>query len=119
MEKKPRIPVSGPQGGLASPFAGLDVPGLPEGPKEAAAPEVRGKKIPRGKLAFRKEKAHRGGKSVIIVSGFDPAFPDEEIEGLARDVRMQCGCGGTVREREIEFQGEDPERFRRIFRDLL
>ena len=119
MKKKPRIPVAGPQEGLLSPFAALELAGLPEGPPDAAPEESPARKIPRGKLVFRKEKARRGGKSVIVVSGFDPAFLQEAIEDLAREIRMQCGCGGTVRDREIEFQGEDPERFRRIFRDLL
>jgi translation initiation factor 1 len=119
MKKKPRIPVAGPQEGLLSPFAALELDGLPEGPPDAAPEEVGAKKIPRGKLVFRKEKARRGGKSVIVVSGFDPAFVQEDLEHLAREIRMQCGCGGTVRDGEIEFQGEDPERFRRIFRDLL
>jgi len=64
-------------------------------------------------------ESRRGGKSVVVVFGFDPGFSQSAIEELAREVRIQCGCGGTVREREIEFQGEDPDRFMRIFRDLL
>ncbi|MEI6278868.1 MAG: translation initiation factor [Verrucomicrobiae bacterium] len=119
MEKKLRIPVaSGLRAELGKPFAELELIGLPPGPPEAEMPENRTMKVPRGKLVFRKEKARRGGKSVVIVSNFDPGFPQESIEDLAREVRRQCGCGGTVRDRQIEFQGEDPERFRRIFRDL-
>lgn len=113
---KSRFPVSGPQQAMQSPFAGLDLPGLPEGPAEE---KVSPKKIPAGKLVFRKEKAHRSGKTVVVVSGFAPSFPVAEIEGLAKRLRKQCGCGGTVRDREIELQGDELERFRALVRDLL
>jgi len=113
---KSRVPVSDPQQGLQSPFAGLDLPGLPEGPREEKASP---KKISAGKLVFRKEKASRSGKTVVVVSGFDPAFPAAEIEELARRLRKMCGCGGTVRVREIELQGDELERFRALVRDLL
>ncbi|MEI6034173.1 MAG: translation initiation factor [Verrucomicrobiae bacterium] len=118
MEKKIRIPVSGLQPGMQSPFSGLDISGLPEGPLDPPVGEDPARKLPPGRLVFRKEKARRGGKSVVVVSGFDPSFPLEEIETIARHIRRQCGCGGTVRDREIECQGDDPERFRKIFRDL-
>ncbi|MEI6072189.1 MAG: translation initiation factor [Verrucomicrobiae bacterium] len=119
MKKKLRIDVTGSQEELQAPFAGLDLPGLPAGPADPVASADLAKRIPTGKLQFRKEKSHRGGKSVVVVFGFDPGFSQSAIEELAREVRIQCGCGGTVREREIEFQGEDPDRFMRIFRDLL
>ncbi len=110
MQKKPRISLGGPQDALQSPFAELAIAGLPAGPAEL---EDRAPAPPRtGRLVFRKEKARRGGKSVVVVSGFAPAFPQAAIEKLARDVRRRCGCGGTVRDREIEFQGDDPDRFR-------
>jgi translation initiation factor 1 len=114
MEKKPRIAFGAPQAALQSPFSALSISGLPKGPADPEVPEA---KPGTGRLVFRKEKARRGGKSVVVVSGFDPAFPQESIEELAREVRRQCGCGGTVRDREIEFQGDDPERFRTIFRE--
>jgi len=116
MKKRLRLPVSAPQENLQSPFFDLSISGLPDGPAHAEKPV---KKCGAGRLMFRKEKARRGGKSVVVVSGFDPAFPQEAIEDLAREVRRQCGCGGTVGDRVIEFQGDEPERFRKIFRDLL
>jgi len=119
MKKKPRLDVSGSRAELQAPFAGLDIPGLPAGPPDPPPSADPAKRIPTGKLQFRKEKSHRSGKSVVVVFGFDPGFSQSAIEELAREVRIQCGCGGTVREREIEFQGEAPERFIRIFRDLL
>jgi len=113
---KQRVPVSGQQQALQSPFAGLNLQGLPDGPSEAPPEPV---KRPAGKLVFRREKARRSGKTVVVVSGFDPAFPEADIEELASRLRKKCGCGGTVREREIELQGDELERFRAIVRELL
>lgn len=112
MSKKPRIPLAGPREALQSPFAALDLPDLPPGVTEeepkatAAAP---------GRVVLRKEKAHRGGKSVIVVSGFHDGISADEIADYAKEARRQLGCGGTVREREAEFQGDHPEAVRRFF----
>ena len=120
MPPKQRIPVGAAPAAFQSPFAGLAIAGLPEGPNDGPAdgtsdspPDPRP-----GRLVFRKEKAGRCGRPVVIVSGFDPAFPSAGIETIARSVRRHCGCGGTVRNREIEFQGDDPQRFRKVFCDL-
>lgn len=112
MSSKGRIPVSGPKEALQSPFAGLNIPGLPEG---VCHEERNSANKNPGRVVLRKEKSHRGGKTVIVVSGFQPAFSDEEIQDLAREARKQCGCGGTVREREMEFQGDNPSRIRKFF----
>lgn len=106
-----RIPVSGPREALQSPFAGLNIPDLPEGisPKEKEAP------LSPGRVVLRKEKSHRGGKPVIVVSGFHAGISMTELERLASDARKQLGCGGTVRDREMEFQGDNPAAVRKVF----
>lgn len=106
-----RIPVSGAREALQSPFAGLSVAGLPAG----TAPEKENAHPPRGRVVLRKEKAHRGGKSVVVVAGFHAGLPDDEIDRLAKLARKKLGCGGTVREREIEIQGDNPDAVRKIF----
>jgi translation initiation factor 1 len=115
MKKKPRIPVSGAQEGIQSPFASLEIAGLPEGiclpPVPAAVPP----RTKNGRVVLRREKAQRGGKTVVVVSGFEPHISSGDIERLAREARQSCGCGGTVREREIELQGDSPERVRGFF----
>jgi apolipoprotein N-acyltransferase len=37
------------------------------------------------------------------------------LQQLAREARQACGCGGTVREREIELQGDNPPKVRAFF----
>lgn len=111
-----RIPVSAPQGALQTPFAALDLAGLPPGPPEPIPSSAAPPKP--GRLTFRKEKARRGGKTVVVASGFAPDFSDAAIDDLARRVRKLLGCGGTVEGREIVWQGDDPEKFRAAARDV-
>ena len=111
--KNHRIPVSAPTAGIQSPFASLQIEGLPAGPPSAdPAPE---KTASCGRVVLRREKAHRSGKTVIVVSGFAESISAAQIEDLARDARHRCGCGGTVHEREIELQGDQPARIRQFF----
>jgi translation initiation factor 1 len=110
--KSSRIPVSTPQQGLQSPFAALDIAGLPAAPVEPVPPA---RPLRRGRVVLRREKAHRGGKTVVIISDFDPRILDSEIAEIARKARQHCGCGGTVHEREIELQGDQPAKVRAFF----
>jgi len=110
MSAKKHIPVSGPRADLQSPFAGLSIPGLPEGENIREEKPVR--QAP-GRVILRKEKAHRGGKPVIVAHGFHEGISPQEIERIASGVRKQLGCGGTVRDREMEFQGDNSAAVRK------
>lgn len=112
---KQRIPVSESATPLiGNPFAGLDLGELPAGPETprepAPAPTTSGEEI-----ILRKEKAGRGGKTVIVAGGFRSSFPDSEIERLAREAKLFCGCGGAVQSREILVQGEQAAKLREFF----
>src|SRR5690349_14621883 len=89
--KKPRIDTNPLQGGLNQAFAGLELSGLPAGP-EAVQPEARETNQPTklGRVVLRREKAHRGGKTVIVVHDFEPQITDDYIEELARQLRAAC-----------------------------
>ncbi len=111
---KPRIDTSGQQSALQSPFAGLQLDGLPEGPD--ILPEKK-PEPPRknGRVVLRREKAQRGGKTVVVVYDFEPQITTAHIDRLAREARQACGCGGTVRNREIELQGDNAQKVRSFF----
>jgi translation initiation factor 1 len=112
---KKKIPVSGDQQPLtANPFAALELAGLPVGPDEPPATH-RPSMQKAGRIVLRREKARRGGKTVIVVGEFAPHFTVEDIEDFARKAKQVCGCGGTVSGREIELQGDDPLRVRNFF----
>lgn len=68
-----------------------------------------------GRIVLRREKAQRGGKTVVVVSDFEDRIADSEIENLAKKARQACGCGGTVRGREIELQGDNVPKVRAFF----
>jgi translation initiation factor 1 len=110
---KPRIDTSGAQAGLQSPFASLQIEGLPAGSFVQEAPGAPARK--NGRVELRREKARRGGKTVVVVSDFAPHISDGDIETLARQARQACGCGGTLRGREVEMQGDSPEKVRSFF----
>ena len=110
--KKPRIPVSAPAPAFASPFSALEIAGLPEGPKDVPPPKTEHKK---GRVVLRREKSGRGGKTVIVVSDFADHFTLDDIAEFARAARQSCGCGGTCNRREIELQGDQPDRVRAFF----
>ena len=89
--------------------------GLPDAPPETKQ-EVRSTTPTKmGRVVLRREKAQRGGKTVVVVSDFEARISEAEIEDLARKARQACGCGGTVREREIELQGDNAPKVRTFF----
>ena len=99
---------------LNSPFAGLQIAGLPPGPATVApsASQAAARKPKLGRVVLRRETAHRGGKVVIVIDDFAPHIGMAFIEELGRRLRNACGCGGTIRQRAIELQGNQPARIR-------
>ena len=60
-----------------------------------------------------RQTAHRGGKTVTVVTGFT-GIGQAEKEHLAREMQKACGVGGTVKEGRIEIQGDKREQVARI-----
>jgi translation initiation factor 1 len=117
MAKKPKLDLSPTGAALHNPFAALTANGLPEGPA-APAPAPGAPMLPRpskyGRVVLRREKAHRGGKTVIVVHEFAPNIGHAYIEALAGKLKSACACGGTKRDRTIEIQGDQPARIRAL-----
>jgi translation initiation factor 1 len=55
-----------------------------------------------------RDKKRRAGKTVTLISGLrhDPAT----LEALLKKLKQQCGAGGTLKDGEIEIQGDHRER---------
>jgi translation initiation factor 1 len=118
MSKKEKRPLSqSPQPELSNPFASLHIEGLPPGPEPASSVKPATRKPGLGRVVLRRETAHRGGKTVIVVHDFAPSIPLAVIEELARKLRNACGCGGTTHQREIELQGNQVARIRSLLQD--
>ncbi|MEL6247017.1 MAG: translation initiation factor [Cyanobacteria bacterium J06626_23] len=55
-------------------------------------------------LRIQVSRKGRKGKSVTIVTGLQ--HKPETLTKLAKDLKAQCGSGGTVKDNTIEIQGE-------------
>ena len=115
-----KITTDGGQSLGQNPFGVLSGAGLPV----AAAP-VAGKLAPtgsqgkvapaknRGRVDLKRTTAGRGGKTVTLVTGF-VGIGLAEKEQLTKKIRGACGCGGTVKDGDIEIQGDQRETIARI-----
>ena len=120
MAKKQKLDLAPNGAGLANPFAALDVTGLPDPQPSPPSAQVKSE-MPAvvrpskfGRVVLRREKAHRGGKTVIVIYDFAPNISHAYIENLAAKLKAACGCGGTTRERTVEIQGDQPGRIREL-----
>ncbi|MEQ1851679.1 MAG: translation initiation factor [Chthoniobacteraceae bacterium] len=118
-EKPKKVEINPVQNGLAGlgdALANLAIPAPPAAEPErepvAPAPSRR-----MGRVVLRRETAHRGGRTVIVVHDFPPAVTQNGLEELARGLRRALGTGGTVRERTIEMQGDQPAKIRAFLQD--
>jgi translation initiation factor 1 len=93
----------------------LAPPPEPEPPVEVTtpAPAVKAPQpaIPRnsrGRLVLRREKKDRGGKTVVVISGFAdlPGANSVMIGDLAKELKGKLGCGGSFDRQEIVLQGD-------------
>ncbi len=116
MARKSKLDLSPTGTGLQNPFAALNATGLPVGtstpPPTARTEPPKPSKF--GRVVLRREKAHRGGKTVIVVHEFAPNIGRAYLESLAGKLKAACACGGTMRERTIEIQGDQPARIRAL-----
>lgn len=110
-----RIPTDGNQSFGHNPFGNLSSAGLPPAPEASAIPspaETKPKKN-RGRVDIIREKSGRGGKTVTVVKGF-VGIGLPEKEQLAKAMQKSCGTGGTVKDGQIEIQGDKREEVARI-----
>lgn len=67
----------------------------------------------RGRVDIVRVKAGRGGKTVTVAKSF-VGIGLPEKERLAKTIQRACGCGGTVKNGQIEIQGDKREEVARI-----
>ena len=118
MKERKRISTEGEPIAWASPFAALKHVGLPPAPAIQLEGTPRNTvplalKKNRGRVDIIRQTAHRGGKTVTLVTGFT-GIGLAEKETLAKEMQKACGAGGTVKEGRIEIQGDQREAVARI-----
>jgi len=74
----------------------------------------------RGRLVLRREKKDRGGKVVVVVSGFAelPGANAVMIGNLAKELKGKLGCGGSFDRQEIVLQGDRAAAVNALLEDL-
>ena len=97
-----------------NPFANLDSSNLPKGPEPKIDDKSPQKLWKMGKVNLQRETAHRGGKTVIVVKDFATHLPESVIETIGKRLRNACGCGGTVKDKRIELQGDNVAKIRSV-----
>jgi translation initiation factor 1 len=100
-----------------NPFGSLSSEGLPPGadnlPAASQATERGRARKNRGRVDIMRQTAGRGGKTVTVVKGF-VGIGLPEKEQLAKAMQKACGTGGTVKNGQIEIQGDKRTEVARI-----
>jgi len=118
MSAPDRIPTDGGQAFGHNPFGALSSEGLPAGTGSppagsAQSPEPALPRKSRGRVDIIRQKAGRGGKTVTVIKGF-VGIGLPEKEQLAKAMQKACGTGGTVKNGQIEIQGDKRQEVARI-----
>ncbi|MGZ0654693.1 translation initiation factor [Coraliomargarita sp. W4R53] len=111
--KQSKISTEGGDAFGANPFAGLNATGLPAGdvkPKASLAKKKPAKKKSKGRVEVRREKAGRGGKTVTTLKEFPSHIPLSTLEAMTFELKKICACGGTLKGRVVELQGDVCDR---------
>lgn len=82
------------------------------------APEVETQQIPDGDGVVRIHKDSKGrkGKGVSVIKGL--GLDEKALKALAQKLKKQCGCGGTVKEFNIEVQTDNREQLKTLLEKL-
>lgn len=89
------------------------LPGAPQSPR----PAVKGGHDGKGKtVRLSLDTKGRKGKSVTLVSGLQ--HNPTTMKDIARRLKEVCGTGGTVKEGNIELQGDQRVRAAAVLREM-
>ena len=118
MSGQKRIPTDGGQGFGHNPFDALSSAGLPPAPESLPADfaqrtTTKPVRKNRGRVDIIRQTAGRGGKTVTVVKNF-VGIGLPEKEQLAKAMQKACGTGGTVKDGQIEIQGDKRAEVARI-----
>jgi translation initiation factor 1 len=65
---------------------------------------------------LHRDSKGRGGKAVTLVKNM--ILSEEDIKRLSRQLKQACGSGGTVKDGQIEIQGEHREKIAEFLQEL-
>ncbi|KGQ71158.1 translation initiation factor Sui1 [Chelonobacter oris] len=65
-----------------------------------------------GIVRIQRQSSGRKGKGVSVINGL--ALPTAELEKIASELKKRCGCGGSVKNGNIEIQGENRDLLKQL-----
>jgi len=72
---------------------------------------------PRQQTAYvKRDRKRRGGKTVTVVYGLQHS--PATFRDLLKTLKITCGAGGTLKEWELEIQGDQREKIAETLREL-
>jgi translation initiation factor 1 len=96
-------------GGLVySTDSGRICPGCRQPAAQCICRQAAARPVGDGVVRVSRETKGRGGKAVTLVRGL--ALAPDALATLAKQLRTQCGAGGTVKDSVVEIQGDHAER---------
>jgi translation initiation factor 1 len=117
MSDSERIPTGGRRGFGHNAFEALPSEQFPAAQSSPAGSGQRAEaklaRKSRGRVDIIRQKAGRGGKTVTVIKGF-VGIGLPEKEQLAKTMQKACGTGGTVKNGQIEIQGDKRAEVARI-----
>lgn len=87
-------------------------------PDNSAALERPSVELPPNQQQLKVQASRKGrkGKTVSVISGFQ--LKPETLDALLKQLKSQCGAGGTVKENTIEIQGDHAQKLVAILTQL-
>lgn len=67
-------------------------------------------------LRMMLDRKQRAGKSVTVLNGFTESI--ETLETLAKRLKSLCATGGTIKDRNIEIQGDHRDKIQKELEKL-
>jgi len=68
-----------------------------------------------GIIRIRREVKSHKGKTVTVIFGFQPGQTD--LKALAKQLKQQCGAGGSVKDGVITVQGDHRVRLLKLLKE--
>ncbi|WP_036768074.1 stress response translation initiation inhibitor YciH [Photorhabdus australis] len=65
-----------------------------------------------GIVRIQRQTSGRKGKGVCVITGIDA--DDQTLIKLAAELKKKCGCGGSVKDGEIEIQGDKRDLLKQL-----
>ena len=65
-----------------------------------------------GVVRIQKQTSGRKGAGVSVITGLYLA--DDELKKLTAELKKRCGCGGSVKDGNIEIQGEKRDLLKQL-----